>query len=1051
MTDLHYDYIVESREHLATFEQSLLALEKASRGQASKALIEDGLRAIHSLKGDSGFLGFAAISKLAHSIESVLENYRDGNHLPSQEVVETLLAARDLLVTQLEDLAHPRAEENSLMISKLQTLDAQRATVSVDVSLRNWLARNSSSSIIDFFQTLHRLGSLQNPQLHVDAQPLNQQGWHGDCEIRLTGTLSSVCDPEAVEEWLAGENAAPDFRRSEDPLQVKTVQLSLSDWHKNGGSLVDLLREINGKVHAPQLMFGEVPLDQGLPFGPVELRAKTEAEFEFPKLIAITKPTVEPKVEPTVEPAELSGPQETTDVATVATQAVAVASLTTAQESTGSMRPVGQSDKERLRSLRINVELLDRMMNLIGELTLVRNQTLVTFEGAEGESRNIIQRLNSVTSELQDTVLQTRMQPVGNLFGRFPRMVRDLARQLGKEVEIVTVGEEVELDKTVLERLSDPLTHLIRNSIDHGIELPSIREAAGKPRAGKITLTATPADGQVCIEIRDDGRGIDAAAIRAKAMALRLRTQSELERLSNRELFSFILLPGFSTAQKVTDVSGRGVGMDVVRTNVEDLEGSLTIDSWLGQGTSMQLRVPLTLAIVPCLIVTVEEERFAVPQRALEEIVCLHANGKWTLEQSIDGEVMRLRSSLIPVVRFSELLARPRPFTASDKEEILRDNSYISRDPDQIEYILVLRSNGRRFGLLVDRVLGREEIVIKPMHSALKPISVFSGATLMGDGRVALIADVDGILEHVRGSGAKAEELPKSTIRDPHEVHRVLLFEYGPQEQFAIPLVQIQRVELLDTKRIERVGTNEFAEIGGRPTRILRLNQMLEVSACEDLETMFLILPKFIPEPMGILATRIIDTESLAIELQSNGCERGVLGTARVRDRLSLFLDVQQLREFIFGANKDVKTQTTDNSADALIETQGSTIKRILLVDDTTFFREIVKRYLSTENVEILTAIDGKQGLELLATHHFDLVVSDIEMPVMDGWQFCKAARDKGFRMPFVALTSLAKIENEEKAKSYGFDDFEEKLDHDRLRGKIQFWLSQSEKRLVAR
>lgn len=1091
MTDLRYEYIIESREHLSIFEQSLLALEKARQGEASKALIEIGLRAIHSFKGDSGTLGFAAVNKLAHSIESLLENYRDGHQIPSSEIVEALLAARDLLVAQLEDLDHPRADENTHMINRLQSLEARaESALPVDVLLEAWLARNPGKSLVDFFREVARLGVLRNPRLNLGHCSLTQDGWETKCHVRLIGALelehSYVPVQWPVQQWLAGEFVElPSSCTTARPQETK-IQVSLSDWHSGSGSIVTLFRELEsrGNLRHPKLLYGEVSLNTGLPTEPIEWSATALAAFALPKLpqstqriasaetfasgesiasgenadgslaptgevVALALPSSLPFTPPAQESPAQESPAQLLPSPTIDSKSTSDQEAGPSEVANVPSRPAGQSDKERLRSLRINVDLLDRMMNLIGELTLVRNQTLVTFEGAEGESRTIIQRLNSVTSELQDTVLQTRMQPVGNLFGRFPRMVRDLARQLGKEVEIVTVGEEVELDKTVLERLTDPLTHLIRNSIDHGLELPAAREAAGKPRLGKITLTATPADGQVYIEIRDDGRGIDPAAIKSKATAMRLRSASELERMSNRELYSLILLPGFSTAQKVTDVSGRGVGMDVVRTNVEELEGSLTIDSWPGQGTSMQLRVPLTLAIVPCLIVTVGEERFAVPQRALEEIVCLHKNGKWTLEQSIDGEVMRLRNSLIPVVRFSELLSRPRPFTPTDKEEILRDNTITERDAGQIEYILVLRSSGRRFGLLVDRVLGREEIVIKPMHAALKPISVFSGATLMGDGRVALIADVDGILEHVRCPGAKAEEVAKATMRDPHEVHRVLLFEHGPNEQFALPLVQIQRVELLDTKRIERIGTSEFANISGKSTRILRLSDMLQVSTCEDLPTMFLILPKFIPEPMGILATRIIDTESLAIDLQSNGCERGVLGTARVRDRLSLFLDVQQLREFSLGPSKESVGSSKPNSRDAGSTHQSSVAKRILLVDDTTFFREIVKRYLSSDDVEILTAIDGQQGLEVLATHHVDLVVSDIEMPVMDGWQFCKSARDRGYQMPFVALTSLAKIENEDKAKSCGFDDFEEKLDHDRLRGKIQFWLSQSEERLA--
>lgn len=1064
MTDLHYDYIVESRDHLAIFEQSLLALEKAAHGDDSKALIEDSFRAIHSFKGDSGTLGFVSVSKLAHAIETVLEDFRDGNRIPGPKVVETLLAARDLLVAQLEDLDHPNASANSQMISRLQSLESHAENmVSVDVSLDAWLAKNPNTSTVDFFRSLNSYGVLHRPSLQVCDTPLTEASWGDDCQLRLTGSLQTSQSHALIRKWLSGS--------SFDESPGKAVQVSLTDWFSKSGSVVALFRNIEqtGILLNPSLQFGNVDLRHGLPTEPVEWLATANTDFEVSRshqnpaseqVTAQAQPLAHTPAQSTRESAVQSAVQQfavqqVSQPVQPVTAAMGTEQSPPQQESlqqeavAPSLRPVGHSDKERLRSLRINVDLLDRMMNLIGELTLVRNQTLVTFEGVEGESRNIIQRLNSVTSELQDTVLQTRMQPVGNLFGRFPRMVRDLARQLGKEVEIVSVGEEVELDKTVLERLSDPLTHLIRNSIDHGIELPAVREAAGKQRAGKITLTATPADGQVCIEIRDDGRGIDPAAIKSKAIAMRIRTPSEVERLSNRELFSMILLPGFSTAQKVTDVSGRGVGMDVVRTNVEELEGSLTIDSWVGQGTSMQLRVPLTLAIVPCLIVTVQEERFAVPQRALEEIVCLHANGKWVLEQSIDGEVMRLRNSLIPVVRFSELLSRPRPFTAADKEAILRDHAESERDPAQIEYILVLRSGGRRFGLLVDRVLGREEIVIKPMHSALKPISVFSGATLMGDGRVALIADVDGILEHVRFAGARAEETPKTTMRDPHEVHRVLLFEHGPEEQFALPLVQIQRVELLDTQRIERVGTSEFADINGRPTRILRLGDMLNVSTCEDLPTMFLILPKYIPEPMGILATRIIDTESLAIELQSNGCERGVLGTARVRDRMSLFLDVQQLREFIFGSSKTLQDPTEVSRSNESTVQRGASVKRILLVDDTTFFREIVKRYLSSDDIEIVTAVDGKHGLEMLAKYDFDLVVSDIEMPIMDGWQFCRAAREKGFRMPFVALTSLAKIENEEKAKSCGFDDFEEKLDHDRLRDKINFWLSRSAERLL--
>jgi two-component system chemotaxis sensor kinase CheA len=340
------------------------------------------------------------------------------------------------------------------------------------------------------------------------------------------------------------------------------------------------------------------------------------------------------------------------------------------------------------------------------------------------------------------------------------------------------------------------------------------------------------------------------------------------------------------------------------------------------------------------------------------------------------------------------------------------------------------------------------------MHAAMRKLTIFSGATLMGDGRVALIANVEGIIEHARCFAAVAEEVPKSTIRNPHEVHRVLLFEYGANEQYALPLVQVRRVELLDMSRTERVGEQEFVTIDGQSTRILRLDQLMNVSKCEESPTMFLILPRFVPEPMGILAHRIIDTESLAIELQASGNVRGVLGTAIVRSRLSLFLDVQQLRESAFGVTADAGR----DSQPAKINAESAGLRspshdapsraeakhRVLLVDDTPFFREIVKRYLSDENTEVVTSVDGLDGLELLARQDFDLVLSDIEMPIMNGWQFCKAAREKGCRMPFVALTSLAKVENEQKAIACGFNDFEEKLDHDRLKRKVLYWLQRS-------
>ena len=674
-------------------------------------------------------------------------------------------------------------------------------------------------------------------------------------------------------------------------------------------------------------------------------------------------------------------------------------------------------------------------MTLTSELTLIRNQSLLAFDQDNDQIRPIVQRLDAVTSSLQETVLRTRMQPIGNLFGKFPRVVRDLARQLGKQVEMTIVGRDVELDKTILEQLSDPLTHLVRNSVDHGIEAPADRVAKGKPTTGRLTLAAAHEEGQIRIEIRDDGRGIDPQAVRDKALVMRLKTESELDRMSPRELFSLILLPGFSTARSVTEVSGRGVGMDVVKTNIELLEGSLTIDSHPGLGTAMILRMPLTLAIIPCLIVTVNGERYAIPQRDLEEAICLHPGMKGRIERAFDTEVYRLRGRLLPIVRMKEVLCRRQPFTAETKAEILAEHA-ATTDPRRIAYILVLRTAGRRFGLVVDEVKGTEEIVVKPMHPSIKKVGIFTGATIMGDGRVALIADVAGIVEHARLSFEPAMAAATGQeAREAAQPHRVLLFENGPHEQFAMPLLQIRRIEMVGRDRIDRVGEHEYVTVDGMSMRLLRLENVMKVSAPEPAATAStsevpLILPKFVAQPVAILVTRIVDTESLSIELQAHPeHDEGLLGSAIVRGRMTLFVDLHRLTQRLFGTSRTEPLPASGGVRRS---------KRLLLVDDTPFFLEVVKRYLTSEGHEVETAVNGEDGLARIeAGRPFDLIVSDIEMPVMDGWEFARQTRRRGIKTPMLALTSLSGVAYEIKARDCGYDSYEVKLDHDRLVRKV--------------
>ena len=1017
----HSEFVLESREHLIRFESSLLALEQAESASESIRLVNESFRAIHSLKGDAGFLGFSNIRDLAHAMENVLDAHRQDGTVPTANDTEVLLAARDRIAILVDDLANSGSLEVGPWVERLTATIASKESQGAEYSIDLAAAAQTSGGLIAFFKRLADVGAIQRSALREFGSLAGGLHSHPKLTVRFSSpfpeeTLRLVF-PQFTEAGEIGRGA-----RGTKNLDEFAFELDLQNYEQAPG-LVPLFRRLDSLgIRSPEFGFlGD--LETGIR-GPITFSGVTlgvRSDEELLDKLGISR--IETKGTPVTAPAPAPiGAMAERDIETPA--------------HTPSL-PTRPPESERLSSLRINVELLDRLMNLVGELTLVRNQSLLEFAKDEGANRAIVQRLNAVTSKLQETVLLTRMQPVGNLFGRFPRMVRDLSRQLQKQVEVVTIGSEVELDKTVLEQLSDPLTHLIRNSIDHGIETPDVRLAKGKPAGGKITLTATPADGQVHIEIRDDGKGIQPSAVREKALALKLKTEAELDRMSSKDLFSLILLPGFSTAKQVTDVSGRGVGMDVVKTNVEQLEGSLSIDSTPDVGSSIMLRVPLTMAIIPCLIVIVKGERFAVPQRELEEIVCIHPGAKGTIEHSFDTEMYRLRDRLLPIVRFSEVLARSQAFTPEIKAEILRKHDPDLRDPKKVEYILVLRTRGRRFGLLVDEVRGTEEIVVKPMHTAMKRIGIFAGATLMGDGRVALIANVDGIAEHANCLGAEPRASAASSTRDPSEVHRVLLFAYGPAEQFALPLLQIRRIELLDMSKVERIGNQEFVSIENVATRIVRMDQVLDVSRCESANTMYLILPKFVSEPMGILVSRIVDTESLAIDLQrATVSDPGVLGTATLRGRLSLFLDIQYIRQRTFGvADENDARPLSIPEADEASSVRG---RRILLVDDTPFFREIVKRYFEADGMDVTTAANGEEGLDLLTKRDFDLVVSDIEMPVLDGWGFCKRARERGITTPFLALTSLSHAEHLERANQVGFDEFEEKLDHDRLLRKVK-------------
>lgn len=540
-------------------------------------------------------------------------------------------------------------------------------------------------------------------------------------------------------------------------------------------------------------------------------------------------------------------------------------------------------------SVRVDVGLLDKLMNLVGELVLTRNQLAQLHQSRVLRPEMVAavsQRLNLVTTELQEGVMKTRLQPIGTIWSKFPRIVRDIAHDLGKRVRLDTFGSETELDRTIIEAIRDPLTHVIRNSIDHGVEAPAARAAAGKPAEGQILMRAYHEGGQVNIEIIDDGAGIDPARVLRKALEKKLVSAEEAARLSEREVLNLVFQPGFSTAEAVTNVSGRGVGMDVVRTNIEKIGGSVDLQSAPGRGTTLKIRIPLTLAIVPALIVRAGGERFAIPQVSLLELVRIEGDAAVSAVEDVCGApVFRLRGNLLPLVFLHRELRLPEPPPAAEP----------------CHNIIVLQADQRPFGLVVDAVCDTEEIVVKPLGKHLKGLPMFAGATIMGDGRVALILDALGLAQH---AGVRSDDTDRARTAfaaagradatDQPAATQLLLFSLAGREHLALPLDQAARLEEIPGSRVELSGAREAVQYRGRIMPLVRLSRHLAgagagAGAGADLQV---IVYQQAGRQVGLVVDRIRDIVEHRLDIQPGTAAPGIIGSAVVQGRIIDLVDV---------------------------------------------------------------------------------------------------------------------------------------------------------------
>ena len=680
-----------------------------------------------------------------------------------------------------------------------------------------------------------------------------------------------------------------------------------------------------------------------------------------------------------------------------------------------------KSDDERsdakvaAQSIRVSVDTLEHLMTMVSELVLTRNQLLdIVRRHDESEFKVPLQRLSNVTAELQDGVMRTRMQPIGNAWQKLPRIVRDLTADLDKDIELEMHGADTELDRQVLERIRDPLTHMVRNSADHGIESRAERMAAGKPEKGMIRLSAYHEGGHIIISVADDGRGLDTQRIKAKALANGLATEADLDKMSEQQIQKFIFAPGFSTAQNVTSVSGRGVGMDVVRTNIDQIGGTIDVQSVSGKGLSFTIKIPLTLAIVSALIVESAGERFAIPQLSVVELVRVHARSEHRIEWIKDAAVLRLRNKLLPLVRLSSLLEL-------DADKAIPEKSFI----------VVTHVGAQTFGVVVDSVFHTEEIVVKPMSTRLRHIGMFSGNTILGDGSVIMIIDPNGVSQQV-GTSIASAAMAQANSEAEHRVAAentlsLLVFRAGSPQPKAVPLSLVTRLEEIDCRKIELSNGRHMVQYRGQLMPLVHASD--EVKVKRDGAQPLLVFSDG-HRSMGLVVDEIVDIVEDRLDIQVESNRSGVLGSAVVRGEATEILDIGHFLPLAYAdwfRNKDARVAAKDRT--------------LLLVDDSAFFRNMLSPVLKAAGYEVTAVSSAKEALAMLKKgHRFDALVTDIDMPEMDGFALAEAVRgEQQFgEMPIIALSSHSSPESIERGRQVGFHDYVAKFDRQSLIASIK-------------
>ncbi|NQV84431.1 MAG: chemotaxis protein CheW [Rhodospirillales bacterium] len=706
-------------------------------------------------------------------------------------------------------------------------------------------------------------------------------------------------------------------------------------------------------------------------------------------------------------------------------------------------------------SIRVNVDVLEDLMTQVSELVLTRNQLLQVGRGLkqDDELTAPLQRLSHITSDLQEGVMKTRMQPIGNAWAKLPRIVRDLSLEQDKQIELIMVGAETELDRQILELIKDPLTHMVRNSADHGLEMPAERVEAGKPEKGIIELRAFHEGGHIIIEIQDDGRGLNMDRIRVKCLENGVATDAELENMTDQQIQQFIFAAGFSTAEKVTSISGRGVGMDVVRTNIEKIGGHIELKSVTGKGSTFTIKIPLTLAIVSALIVACAKQRFAIPQISVLELVRASTKSDNAIEMINDSPVLRLRNRLLPLVSLETLLelkkeevpALPEPALAigaseqaleegESQGELVSENAETEdagtgkATAEDEMFIVVTQVGTNTFGIIVDQVFDTEEIVVKPVAPILRNISFYSDNTILGEGSVIMILDPNGIANASGQMGGEEEpETQAKAMGQEGDVTSLLIFRAGGTDLKAVPLALIARLEEIDMATSETSHGQVMVQYRGHLMPLIACDPAHEFKT-EGRQPVLVFTEG--NRSLGLAVDEIVDIveERLKIELASD--LPGLVGSAVIDGKATDLIDAGHFLTLGFSDWFGSSTKDAFRGSDG--------VKRALLVDDSPFFRNLLSPLLSVAGWEVTTAETAGEALEMRELgNKFDVIISDIEMPEMDGFEFAQNVRgDNRWKdVPMIALSGRTSNSDFQRGRDAGFNDYVAKSDREALVG----------------